>query len=312
MNRKRNIVLVGILILMLIFTAAGCGGGGSSSSSDKEGPTIIVGSKTFTESIFLGEMLVYLLEHHGYPVRNEVGLGEVNIIRPALESGEISVYYEYTGTVLMTQMHQPGMYDAEECYQTVKKWDLETNNIVWLDYAPANNTYEFIGRPGIKEEYGFETASDFVEYSNNNPDNDFRFAMLDEWYEREDGLARFAEVYGLDVNNINPMFLAMGLTYDALKEGQADFGIAFSTDGRIYAYDLDVLTDDKNCFPVYNPAPTIRKEILDAYPEVEGIINELTALLDNETLMELNMRVDVDGEETYEVAKSFLEENGLI
>ena len=311
MRLKLKVLLVSLLAVLLLVSVFGCGGG-TKSEDETKGPTIVVASKTFTESIILGEMLVELLQYHGYPVQNEVGLGETAILRPALVSGEISVYYEYTGTVLMTQMQQPGMYDPEECYQAVKKWDLETNNIVWLDYAPGNNTYEFIGRPGIKAEYGFETISDFVEYSNNNPNNDFKFAMLEEWYEREDGLTRFADIYGLDRNNINPLFLGMGLTYDALREKQADFGIAFSTDGRIAAFGLESFEDDKKCFPVYNPAPTVHGDIIEAYPEIVPIINELSALLDNETLMELNKRVDVDGEETYEVAKDFLKKNGLI
>jgi len=310
-RRKSSILLVSLLVVLLMFSVFGCGGG-TSENGEESGPTIIVSSKTFTESIFLGEMLVELLEYHGYPVQNEVGLGETAILRPALVSGEISMYYEYTGTVLMTEMEQPGMFDAEEAYQAVKNWDIDTNNIVWLDYAPGNNTYEFIARPGIMEEYGFEKVSDFVEYTNNNPDNDLKFAMLDEWFEREDGLARFSDVYDLNTDNINPMFLAMGLTYDALREKQADFGIGFSTDGRVAAFSLESLEDDKNCFPVYNPAPTVNGDIMEAYPEIADIINELSALLDNETLMELNKRVDVDGEETYEVAKDFLQENGLI
>lgn len=309
MKFTKGIVLAVLVVFALVFVA-GCGGGETNDS--KQGPTITVSSKTFTESIILGEMLLELLTYHGYPVNNEIGLGETAILRPALVSGEIDVYYEYTGTTLMRDMGHEPVYDSEEAYNIVKEWDLEENNIVWLDYAPGNNTYVFMARPGLKADLGVETTSELVEYVKNNPSPKLKFAMRDEWYEREDGLPRFSEVYDFDVETVEVMFVAMGLTEDALKEGQADLGVGFSTDGRIAAFNLDVLEDDKNCFPVYNPAPTIRKEIIDAYPEIEDILNELSALLTNEALIEINMKVDVDGEDAKAVAIDFLKENGLI
>ncbi|MBS3970897.1 MAG: ABC transporter substrate-binding protein [Clostridia bacterium] len=307
--RKTKSIIISVLLILALLVVAGCGGG---KGGDAEGPSITVASKTFTENIILGEMLVALLEYHGYPVVNEVGLGETAILRPAIETGEIDVYYEYTGTVLMRQMQHEPVYESEKAYQIVKEWDLEKNNIVWLDYAPANNTYVFMARPGFSDEFGINTISELVEYIENNPDKKFKFAMRDEWYEREDGLPRFAEIYGFDVNKVEVMFVAMGLTEDALKQQQADLGVGFATDGRISAFGLDVLKDDKNCFPVYNPAPTIRKEIIDAYPEIPGILNQLSALLTNEALMELNMLVDLEGLDAAKVARDFLQDNGLI
>ncbi len=314
MKLKGNVLLVALLVIALSFTAFGCGGSSApeGTSEGEDGPPIVVTSKTFTESIILGEMLVELLEHHGYPVKNEVGLGETAIIRPALASGEVSIYYEYTGTVLITQMQHEAIYEPEECYNTVKEWDLETNGIVWLDYAPGNNTDVMMTRPGFSEEYGVTTISELIDKINNGEVPKLKVALRDEWYEREDGFGRFRDIYGLNEDLVEITFIGMGLEYDALREGQIDISFGFATDGRIAAFDLDIIEDDKNCFAVYNPAPTVKKEILDAYPEIEGIINELSALLDNDALAELNKRVDVDGLETDQVAKEFLEENGLI
>lgn len=132
---------------------------------DREDPPIVVGGKTFPEALTLGAMTVYYLEGLGYEVVDETGLGEVAVIRPALETGEVDVYWEYTGTGLFNVMeHDEVIADAEECWQTIRDWDLENNDLLWLDYAPANNTYVFFTNQQVYEEYGFETISELMEY----------------------------------------------------------------------------------------------------------------------------------------------------
>ena len=130
----------------------------------KEKP-IVVSGKTFTEALTLGSMTVYLLEHNGYKVVNEIGLGEVAMIRPALESGAIDIYWEYTGTGLMNVMgHDEVVTDPQECYELVRDWDLENHNIVWLPYAPANNTFVLFISEEVDAKYGWNSISDMVEH----------------------------------------------------------------------------------------------------------------------------------------------------
>lgn len=126
---------------------------------------IVVSSKTFTEALTMGAMTVEILEDRGYEIVDETGLGEVAIVREALEAGQIDLYWEYTGTGLFNvKGHDEVIADPEECYQTIKEWDKEQNDIVWLDYAPANNTFVIFISDEVYQQYGFETLTDLTEY----------------------------------------------------------------------------------------------------------------------------------------------------
>ena len=130
-------------------------------AEEKDGPTIAIASKPWTEQLILGNMTIMLLESHGYPVEDRTSLGETAVLRPAIESGEIDMYWEYTGTTLMTTMgYEEEIIESEEAYQTVKEWDAENNNIIWLDYADANNTFCLLMKEAKAEEMGVETISD--------------------------------------------------------------------------------------------------------------------------------------------------------
>ncbi len=140
-------------------------------AEEKDGPEIAVASKPWTEQLILGHMTIKLLENHGYPVEDRTSLGETAVLRPAIESGEIDLYWEYTGTTLMTTMgYEEEIIESEEAYQTVKEWDRENNNIIWLDYASANNTFCLLMKEEKAEERRIETISDLAEYINQNRD----------------------------------------------------------------------------------------------------------------------------------------------
>ena len=301
--RWLSVLLVVVLAATLLL--AGCGG------QDDERPTISVASKPWTEQLTLGNMLIDLFEHHGIPVEDRLGLGESDVIRPALHSGQVDIYWEYTGTTLLTFMHHDPVGDPDEAFELVKEWDLEENNVVWLDYSEANNAYVLIMREEDANEKGIETISDLAAYINDNP-GELDLGCNEVFYEREDGIQGLEETYGFEFGLDNITFLGTGLYYTALREGEVDVAEGFGTDGRILAFNLKIIEDDQDFFPVYNPAPIVRKEILDAYPEIEGILKELTDLLDHETLTMLNEEVDLHEIEPEEVAENFLRENGLI
>ena len=132
---------------------------------DKEDTPIVVSGKTFPEALFFGSLTAQYLEDLGYDVVDETGLGETAVIRPAIESAEIDVYWEYTGTGLFNVMeHDEVVSDEDECWELIRAWDRENNNLVWLDYAPANNTFVIFTNQQRYEEHGWETISDMVEY----------------------------------------------------------------------------------------------------------------------------------------------------
>lgn len=304
---KINSTISLILILILVFTLVGCG----KESSKEEGPVISVACKPWTEQLILGNMLIQLLEAKGYSVEDRTGLGETPVIRPALHAGEVDVYWEYTGTTLISQMGHDVVTDPKEVYNIVKKWDREENNVVWLDYALANNTYTLMMRKEDSQDLGIKSISDLAKYVNENPE-EIRLASNIEFLDRPDGIPGLQEKYGFEFNSKKVKTMAIGLTYEALKTDKTDVSMGFGTDGRIVAFDFQTLEDDLSFFPVYNPAPVIRQEILDAYPEIADVINQLPPLLDNETLSNLNKKVDVDQEEPEDVAREFLKENNLI
>ncbi len=297
-------VLIVLLIMMLVVSLAGCGGG-----SDEK-PVIKIASKPWTEQLILGSMTIQYLEAKGYEVEDRTGLGETAVLRPAIHSDEIDMYWEYTGTALMVNMKEEVVTDSVECYDMVKAWDEETNNIQWLDYALANNTYTLMMRNEDTQEKGIQTITDLAEYI--KAGNEVRLGSNIDFIERPDGLDGLEAKYNIKFNRDLISSMEVGLTYEALKNDQLDVAMGFGTDGRIAAMNFTTLEDDEAFFPVYNPAPIVRKEILEAYPDLEADLNQLPALLGEKVLQELNKKVDVDGLEPEEVAEAFLKEHNLI
>ncbi len=308
---KKVLTLV-ILVLMLgLISAAmiGC-----EAEEEVEEGRVVVSSKTFPEALTQGWMTYYLLQDRGYDVVNEIGLGEVAVIRPALEAGEIDLYWEYTGTGLMNVMgydaeELPG--DEQETFQIIHDYDLEENNIKWLDYVPANNTFVLFVTSETQQEYGWETLSDLAEYARAEGGGSYgSIATPAEWVERDDGMIPFQDHYDFEFADV--VEVELGLAYRAVEQGEALIGVGDATEGRIIKYDLYILDDDLDFFPAYNAAPTIRMEVLEANPELEDILRELSSLLDLETQIELNLRTAVDEEDPEDVAWDFLVEQGLI
>ena len=137
---------------------------GSADTARKE-TAVVVSSKTFTEALILGYLTRYLLEDRGFTVKDEIGLGETAVITPALFSGQVDLYWEYTGTGLMNVMgYGEVITDPEQCYELVKEWYLENHDVVWLDYAPANNTFVLFTSRELHEEHGWNKISDLGDY----------------------------------------------------------------------------------------------------------------------------------------------------
>ncbi len=303
-------LLVAAIVLSLV-ASVGCSKSEPTKTGDggKKGPTIKISSKTFTESQLLGSLTIQYLEKKGYPVENKLGLGELAVIRPALTSGQIDLYWEYTGTGILAVMKGKPIFDEKEAYNIIKDWDGK-NNIVWLDYAPLNDTYGIVVRHEIASKYNLKKTSDYTDLLKKG--EHLKFVSFVEWDEREDGLPAFEKAYGFKMPKSDIVDVAMGLNYDTLKAGKGDLALAFTTEPRIIADKLVMLEDDKKAFPVYNAAPVIRKEIVDAYPDLAADLKKLSSLLDTATITELNRQVDIDKKPLEEVAKNFLQQKGLL
>ena len=299
MNRLSFYRWIATLVILSSLMAA-CGAGAGQPAA------IRVASKDFTEQFILGEMYAQLLEANGFQVERKLNLGGTPVAQAALEANEIDLYPEYTGTGLLTVLKLPVNSDPVVVYNTVKDGYKTRYNLVWLDAAPMNNTQAVAMKRTRAAELGIVTISDMVAMA-----SDLVMVGPPEFQEREDGLPGLREVYGnfqfKEYKSVDP-----GLRYQAINEGQADITVAFGTDGEIAAFDLVVLQDDKGLWPPYQVAPIIRQETLDANPKIAEILNSLAPTLTDEVMQRLNFEVSGKQREPADVAREFLQQEGLL
>ena len=286
MNSKMKKISMLIGALVVVSTALiGCGA--DNAAADEP---IKVGSKDFTEQLILGELTMQALENAGFEVEDNTNIAGSDKLRSAQMNGEVDVYWEYTGTAwLMHLQNDEAITDSQEAYDKVKEADAE-NGLVWLDYAPLNNTYTIMMKDSTSEELGIQSISDLADYVNENP-GQIRFAADHEFTARPDGLPALEETYGFEFEEASLNVMDMGIVYTTLRDDQIDSGMGFATDGRIEAFDFVNLEDDKNFFPVYNAAPVVREDVLEANPEIADILNEISVKLDNDTIIRMKYMV---------------------
>ncbi|MDD4088660.1 MAG: glycine betaine ABC transporter substrate-binding protein [Tissierellia bacterium] len=298
----KGLALTMVLMLMLVSLSA-CGGNNED--------TIKVGSKEFTEQLLLGKISVIALENAGFEVEDKTGVAGSDKVRLALENGDFGMYWEYTGTAWLSQLqHDNPITDSQEAYEKVRDEDAE-NGFSWLQYAPLNNTYTLMMRRAHAEELGIVSLSDLAEYINSNP-GELSVAIDHEFSIRPDGYPGVQEHYGFKQSEDEISIMDLGIMYKVLQEEQVDVAMGFATDGRIAAYDLISLEDDEAFFPVYNGAPVVRNDVLENNPGMKDVLEEIAVLLDTETMTKLNYEVDINEREPDEVAREWLESEGLI
>ncbi|MGB3683807.1 MAG: glycine betaine ABC transporter substrate-binding protein [Rubrobacteraceae bacterium] len=308
-NRVMVRAVTTALLALALTTLAACGSGGGSGGQGSKGE-ITVGSKNFTEQVILGELYSQALEADGYDVNKRLDLGNVTVMDKALQSGEIDMYPEYTGTALVTALGYEGeQFDTPEgTYDKTKElYEERDPAATMLEQASFNNTYGIAVRKDVADEYGIKTLADLAEASPN-----LVFASFSEFQQRSDGFPNIEESYPAtnfeDVKVVNDL----GLRYQALSQGDADVAVGFTTDGQLRSDDLVVVEDQKNIWPFYHPAPVIKQEVLDNNEDIAGVINPVTESLDLETMQTLNGRVDLDNEDPSAVAEEYLTEEGLL
>ncbi|WP_155312440.1 glycine betaine ABC transporter substrate-binding protein [Desulfosarcina ovata] len=271
--------------------------------------SLVVGGKGFTEQLLLAEITGQYLTAKGYSVELKTGMG-TSLVRKALENKQVDLYWEYTGTAFLT-FHKNSFANqpAQEIYEAVKAKDAKSN-IIWLNASAANNTYALAVRQADANAKGIKTLEDLAAKLNSG--EKLILGCNIEFYKREDGLKPLQKAYGFEFLRSDVKRMDTGLVYKALKDGDVDVGLVFATDGRIPAFNFTVLKDTKNYFPAYAITPTVRKETLDANPDLAGQLNKLSALFDDATMSALNAQVDVDKKSVTEVAKAFLKAKGLL
>ncbi len=269
---------------------------------------IVVGGKNFTEQQIMSQMTAQLLQAKGFKPDVKAGMGSA-VVRQAQENGQIDVYWEYTGTSLITYNKVNDRLSPADTYAKVKELDA-AKGLVWLNPSKANNTYSLAMNADDAKKQGIVSISDLAAKVKGGAK--LTFASNAEFYARPDGLKPLEEKYGFEFPREAVKRMDTGLVYQALKERQVDVGLVFATDGRVPAFNFVVLKDDKGYFPNYALTPVVRKQVLDANPKLAEYLNALSAKLDDATMARLNASVDVDKKTVEDVAKAFLKEQGLV
>src|SRR5690625_1351929 len=313
-NTSRNRLAGGVCVLALGLAA--CNGGESGQAEEfegLEGASFTVGSKQFTEQLILGHLAIMAREEAGASVPDQTGLAGTLVVREALEADEIDMYWEYTGTAWADIFGEDEVIaDPEELHTTVADRDLEENGIVWGERGDFENAYALAQNADTAGELGVSTLTDLADLSAESPEEP-TLCIAEEFAGRADGFPGMSEHYDMQIPDDNITILAEGIIYNVVAEGgDCNFGMVFTTDGRIAALDLEVLEDDESFFPEYNPSITMREEIHEEFPEAMDLMNEVMATLDTEAMQELNLQVDEEGLLPEEVAEEWLTEQGII
>ncbi|HWP36859.1 MAG TPA: glycine betaine ABC transporter substrate-binding protein [Gemmatimonadales bacterium] len=261
--------------------------------------SVVVGSKNFSESILLGEIVAQQLERAGVPVDRKFNLGGF-LCHQGLVEGKIDVYVEYTGTAHAAILKLPPERDPVRVRQQVDSIYRERFDAVWTEGLGFENTFAILVRRRDAVRLGIRTISDAVPYMRT-----WRPVFGYEFTERADGFTALARHYGITLER-QPVNMELGLVYRALADGLGDFSSGNSTDGQIAALDLFMLEDDKRFFPPYEAAPVVRRAVLERYPAVRGALATLGGTISGDRMRELNRLVDVEHRPVTEVARQFL------
>lgn len=274
--------------------------------SAPDGWTVRVGTKNFTEQLILGELMAQLIEARtDLRVERRFNLGGTMISHEALKSGGIDLYAEYTGTALTAILKQPAIADPDRAYETVTRKYRQRFAADWLRPFGFNNTYAITVRKSDASSRNLRTISDLIAISGT-----LRAGFTAEFSERPDGYLGLRRAYGLQFREVRDLDPA--LMYQAIANREVDVICAFATDGRIAAFDLQPLKDDRGFFPPYQAAPVIRAEVLEKHPELRQVLDLLAGILDDVTMQQLNFEVDEKKRRPSDVSRKFLVGHGLL
>ncbi|WP_420231020.1 glycine betaine ABC transporter substrate-binding protein [Pseudomonas sp. ABY48] len=276
-----------------------------------EKPLIRLGARVFTEQTLLAEITAQYLRGKGYDAQITGGLGS-NLARSAQESGQLDLLWEYTGVSLVSYNHITEKLDSAQSYARVKEIDAK-KGLTWLTPSKFSNTYALALPEKIAQQYPqINTISQLNTVLQTEADENHLVALDTEFANRSDGLDGMVKLYGMNLTRENIRQMDAGLVYTALRNGQVFAGLVYTTDGRLSAFKLKLLEDDKQYFPDYTAAPVVRQTTLDANPQLAAQLKPLAELFDDETMRQLNARVDVNHESPSAVAADFLRQHSLL
>lgn len=306
-NEKRRAIMrrvtVSAVVVALVFTAYAIRRGTASHQSAGQA-RVRVGSKDFTESVILAELLAQLLEARGVVVERRFELGG-NLCHDALTASEIDVYPEYTGTSFTAILkHQP-ITDPRAVYDQVKR---EYGERFQVEVSPPlgfSNDFAILVRGRDARELNLHTISDATPHA-----REWRAGFGQDFVSRPDGYEGFARAYALKFRD-RPREMDLSLTYRALAAGEVDIIAGNSTDGLISALDLTQLTDDRHYFPPYEAVFLTRRDALSRADALREVLQTLSGAIPTDEMRRLNFEVDGNKRAPAEVVREWRRRKGL-
>ena len=268
-----------------------------------------VGSKPFSESMILAEMIAQLAENEGITVERHIPYGTTDRIMEATKQGVIDVYPEYNGTGLIF-LGQAPTSDGEKSTEIVQR----LFNPLGLEMSGKfgfSNDYAIVMTNERAQELGAASIGDLAAL-----DQPLVFAVDEDFTRRPaDGLPQLLRRYG--ITQSSTLAFPLGTEgkdqiVSALLDGSADVAELFVTDGQIAEYDLVVLEDDEKFFPVYEAAPLVRSEALKNLPGLSGVLAKLSGAITAADMQQMNKSVDLDAQTPGSVAAAFLAGKGML
>lgn len=302
MKYYKKYIAVFVLCLTVL---SGCSLPGlKNSNSDDD---VRITSLGTSESQIISHMLRILIEHD---TNNKIqptlinNLGSSVIQHNAITSDQANMSgTRYTGTDLTGALGEDPIKDPDKAMKATQKGFKDKYHQTFFNSYGFANTYALMVTKETAKKYHLETVSDLKKHANK-----LRVGMDSSWESRKgDGYSGFKKEYGIDFKTVRPM--QIGLVYDALHSGNLDVAVGYSTDGRIAAYDLKVLKDDKHFFPPYDASPLATDQLLKEKPELKPIIKKLEGKISTEQMQELNYQADGKGKEPATVAEDFLKKH---
>lgn len=317
MNEMKKKIIAAVIAVFTMSILASCGANETEGEVKNPDDAITLGSFVDTEGGILGNMLLLALEDEGYLIEDKVQFGTPDVHRNALLQGELDLGIDYTGN---GQFYSEGIEedtwrDKDAGYDAIRAYDEENNDLVWMKPANANNTEALAVKREFAEANGLSTMEDFAEYVNGGGEVKLITSQL--FAEKMTGLLGMEAGYGFELESDQLILLPHGNTAETLKalaDGTdgVNVALAYGTDGSLADLDLVLLEDTLSIPPVYEPSAIIRKEVLDKYPEIQEIVENVFSLLDKENLQQMNKEVIVDGLAPRDVAETFLKDNGIL
>ena len=323
---RARLATVATLLVVAVIGLAGCGLVSSSGtfkqaslpdgSRPLDGAKLTVTSKSFTEGVILGKITATYLAAAGADVTDLTGAPGSASSRQAQLNGDADILWEYTGTGWVNYHNETEtIADPKELWQKVHDIELEENRLVWLPPANFNDTYAFAASTPTAKRLGVKSLSDVAKL----PVADRTFCVDDEFFSRPDGFKPMLAKYGMPLDGPNGVPLGnvtrmdAGVVYTSTaKSSPCNFGMVYTTDGRIKNLDLAVLEDDKKFFLPYSGTAVVREDVMKRYPQLNELLGTISERLTDNVMQDLNGRVDIDGEDPADVAYDWLLSEKLI